>query len=439
MENIIKFFKTSITPIFGTHHLRVWHVTVAAVLLIVLIVIAIAVARKKKPAAQSDAVKANSAPAAGEKVAPADGTPKEPTFSPVTEPEKPVVSAEKPAERQPEEKIKEEKAESDEQSIVKEQEEKPVSLEKASLADAEPEADEKEEKVKKSADNSVKAAKPAQKAENKKNTAAAAKPAAKSAAKSEKSPAKKLNGKWHIVRKKEDEYIAELLASNGEVMLTSEAYSSPEGAKKGIATIIKGVDGGNFIIYRDKGDNYYYKLKSASNKLLCVGEIYTSKDGCVSATETVKRIAKDSPVLNGVIDGKEYVAYTPEATVAEAKKGARGKWKIEKGELGYSARLYANNGQLMMATEEVKEKSTAASAVASVKKNSADGNFIIDKDKFGRFYYKLRNSQKSVICIGEAYDTLDACISALESVRKFAEYSDVVADSEPATAKPQQK
>ena len=83
----------------------------------------------------------------------------------------------------------------------------------------------------------------------------------------------------------------------------------------------------------------------------------------------------------------------------------------------------------MISTEGVSQKATAEKAVANVKKYSLDGNFIIDKDKFGRFYYKLRNSQKSVVCIGEAYDSLDRCIKALESVRRFAEISEIVEEA----------
>jgi uncharacterized protein YegP (UPF0339 family) len=84
----------------------------------------------------------------------------------------------------------------------------------------------------------------------------------------------------------------------------------------------------------------------------------------------------------------------------------------------------------MLATEEVSVRKTAENAIESVKKNSFAGNFIIDKDKFGRFYYKLRNAQKSVICIGEAYESLDSCISALESVRRFAYTAVYVSDAE---------
>lgn len=252
--------------------------------------------------------------------------------------------------------------------------------------------------------------KPARSAPAKKTTAAK-KPAAKS----------KTSGKWVIEIRKENEYTAKLLASNGEVLLNSETYSTVEGVKSGIDTILKGIVNGNFVIYNTKGGDFYFKLKSAGNKLLCVGEIYTSREGCYAAMESVRRFAKTAIISEKIEEGDRYIEYQPVNTEYEVKRGVRGKWKIETGETGgVCARLYANNGQLMLSTEEVKEKKTAMRAIENVKKNSAEGNFVIEKDKFGRFYYKLRNANKSVICVGEGYDTLESCISALESVRRFA-------------------
>ena len=231
---------------------------------------------------------------------------------------------------------------------------------------------------------------------------------------------KRMLGKWRIIVKGENAYIAALYASNGEVMLTSEIYSTEDGARNGVETIKRGAETGNFVIYRDKGGDYYFKLKSAGNRLLCVGEIYKTKDACEKAAESVKRIAKDSPLLARVTKGEEFIAYIPAQVTPPAKKNM-GKWRIEQGESGgFSAKLYANNGQIMLSTEEVASRKTAEKAIDSVRKNCAAGNFYIDKDKFGRFYYKLHNAQKSVICTGETYDKVDAVVSAIESVRRFA-------------------
>ena len=196
------------------------------------------------------------------------------------------------------------------------------------------------------------------------------KPQEKPVSKTEKAPVKKateqpkkepkkLNGKWVIAIKRENEYIAQLLASNGEVMLNSEVYSSVDGARAGINTIKNGVENGKFVVYNDKSGESYFKLKSAGNKLLCAGEIYKTKEGCLSAIESVKRIYKNSPVMDGIVEGQKFIDYTPVKITDGNVGGAKGKWKIEQGAHGgFFARLYANNGQVMLSTEEVSKKAT---------------------------------------------------------------------------------
>ena len=229
--------------------------------------------------------------------------------------------------------------------------------------------------------------------------------------------------------------MAKLSALNGEVMLSSETYTTEDGAKSGIETIAKAIETGEFIIYQDKSKEYYYKLKNANNRFLCAGEIYKTKDQCLKAVESVKRIYKNASVSPELIEGDKYIEYVPEANpVYDVKKGFEGKWKIEQDEEGrYSARVYASNGQVMLGTEGVASKKSALTSMENVKKYSADGNFVIDRDKFGRFYFKLRNAQRSVVCIGEAYDTLETCISALEKSRRYAATAILVEDKKPET------
>jgi uncharacterized protein YegP (UPF0339 family) len=279
----------------------------------------------------------------------------------------------------------------------------------------------KEETIVKKDEKKVESKKVAPKKSEPKKVATTKSPEKKETAKKEVKPTKKLNGKWVVEFKSAGEYMSKLLASNGEVMLSSEIYTTEEGAKNGIQTIIKGVDGGKFVIYQDKNKNFYYKLKTSGNRFLCAGEIYKSEDQCLKAVETVKRIAKDSTIVDKLVEGAKYIEYKPAKLDMQAiAKGLKGKWKIETVHNGqYSAKLYASNGQLMIATEEVSQKKSVVNGIEAVTKNAIAGNFIIDRDKFGRYYYKLRNAQKSVICIGEAYESLDSCVSAIESVRRF--------------------
>ncbi len=305
----------------------------------------------------------------------------------------------------------------------------------------------------------AKTTKPASKAEEKKPMKTAAKTAAKSAAKdvkptarataepaakksasktADKPAAKKAEpvkeakatvGKWIIKEKGEGEFVAFLYANNGEIMLTSEIYTSEESARAGIDTIRKNVDGGTFVNYKDKNKNFYFKLKSVKNRILCVSETYKSEALAESAKESVKRFVS-SPVQSGVekdITVVKYVLPKKEEPV-DARSAYSGKWKIEKDGDTYMAKLFASNGELLLNSESYVSYASAKSAIATIVTNGVAGNFIIDSDKKGRYFFKLRSAQKATLCIGETYAKLDSCQSAIESVRRFLKTAKLTED-----------
>lgn len=305
----------------------------------------------------------------------------------------------------------------------------------------------------------AKTTKPASKAEEKKQMKTAAKTATKSAAKDVKptarataEPAAKKSssktavkpaakkaepvkeakatvGKWIIKEKGEGEFVAFLYANNGEIMLTSEIYTSEESARAGIDTIRKNVDGGTFVNYKDKNKNFYFKLKSVKNRILCVSETYKSEALAESAKESVKRFVS-SPVQSGVekdITVIKYVLPKKEEPV-DTRSAYSGKWKIEKDGDTYMAKLFASNGELLLNSESYVSYASAKSAISTIVTNGVAGNFIIDSDKKGRYFFKLRSAQKATLCIGETYAKLDSCQSAIESVRRFLKTAKLTED-----------
>ena len=254
-----------------------------------------------------------------------------------------------------------------------------------------------------------------------------AKPAAKKAEPVKE--AKATVGKWIIKEKGEGEFVAFLYANNGEIMLTSEIYTSEESARAGIDTIRKNVDGGTFVNYKDKNKNYYFKLKSVKNRILCVSETYKSEALAESAKESVKRFVS-SPVQSGVekdITVVKYVLPKKEEPV-DTRSAYSGKWKIEKDGDTYMAKLFASNGELLLNSESYVSYTSAKSAIATIVTNGVAGNFIIDSDKKGRYFFKLRSAQKATLCIGETYAKLDSCQSAIESVRRFLKTAKLTED-----------
>ncbi len=104
-------------------------------------------------------------------------------------------------------------------------------------------------------------------------------------------PTNKYTGKW-LVYTENGKYAANLVASNGEVLLRSESYTALSGIKSGIETIKNNIAKNNFAISVDKNGNFFFKLYSSSTRLLCISEGYSTKAVCESAIESVKRFSQ---------------------------------------------------------------------------------------------------------------------------------------------------
>lgn len=229
---------------------------------------------------------------------------------------------------------------------------------------------------------------------------------------------KKVAGKWMVKEKGEGEYVAFLYANNKEVLLTSETYSTVDGAKKGVATIQKNATDENFAIYKDKNDNYYFKLKNSKNRFLCVGETYPNRNACLNSIESVKKFV-DSPISDAVEKDITLIKYVPTPEDKLPEKKYSGKWVIKEEEGEYRAQLHASNGELLLCSESYASYASAKEAIGNISQNGIAGNFIVDCDKKGRYFFKLRNATKVTLCVGETYSQLQACLSAIDSVRSF--------------------
>ena len=232
-------------------------------------------------------------------------------------------------------------------------------------------------------------------------------------------------GKWKIKEIGEGEFSSFLYASNGQLLLTSEVYASADGARSGIATITKNVALEKFEIHSDKNGRYFYKVKSSANRLLCVGETYNTKLACLKSVASVKKFCANAIILDVIEKDITIIKYVPHDEI-EVKAGYDGKWKIEGYDDFYMAKLFASNGELLLVGESFKLYDSAKANIETIRKNALASNFIIDKDKKGKFYYKLRNAQKSILCVGESYDTQIGAERAIESVKRFAKTAKLV-------------
>ncbi|MBO5736576.1 MAG: DUF1508 domain-containing protein, partial [Clostridia bacterium] len=246
-------------------------------------------------------------------------------------------------------------------------------------------------------------------------------------------------GKWVICRlvtedkSSEEMYFFELRASNGEKLLTSEEYTSYNGAIRGIQTHKTNILKGNFRITMSKRGEYIFKLLSGKNMLLCMGEGYATKARCEAAIASAKRFAETAILDENVQYQVIKVPVEDDTPIIPPKDGSKGKWVIDctemsDGEKVYTFELLANNGERLLASEEYTTYIGAVNGIQTHKTNIQKGNFRIVLTKRGDYIYKLLNSNGQLLCLGEHYKTKRLCQNAVESVKRFATNSHVLAN-----------
>lgn len=236
--------------------------------------------------------------------------------------------------------------------------------------------------------------------------------------------------KWEIHKNGSSFYYL-LRASNGEVLATSEAYSTEDGAKNGVNTLKKNVDGGEVRIEEDKNDNYCFKLTSRPPfpRLLCVGQSYKYRKSAEGSFEAVKRLCmQELPVVSLV--GEEDSDHFEEVVVdvkSVEPSNLPGKWEIVERENGkFGVVLRASNGVLVLNGEPRATEDGCLDYIERIKKNLKVGSVKVQEDKNGQFCYKLYSAQKRIICVGEKYSTVQSAISSAESLARFAENATII-------------
>ncbi|MGQ2985364.1 YegP family protein [Flavobacterium sp.] len=96
-------------------------------------------------------------------------------------------------------------------------------------------------------------------------------------------------GKFVITKRTNGEYQFNLKASNGQLILTSEGYSTKSGCQNGIQSVKNHAP---YDSYYDRktstNGKYYFTLKASNGQVIGVSEMYESSSGRDSGIESVK-------------------------------------------------------------------------------------------------------------------------------------------------------
>ena len=105
-------------------------------------------------------------------------------------------------------------------------------------------------------------------------------------------------GKFELKVAKNGKYHFNLLAGNGQIILSSEMYESKSAAENGIASVSKnGGDDGRYERLTSKGGDPYFTLKAGNGQVIGQSEMYKSASAMENGIESVKKNAPGAPTV----------------------------------------------------------------------------------------------------------------------------------------------
>ena len=115
-----------------------------------------------------------------------------------------------------------------------------------------------------------------------------------------------------IVKETKTGYVFNLKASNGEIIATSQVYTSEASCASGIESVktnctspvedqtvadFEVLKHPKYEVYTDKAGEFRFRLKAKNGEIIAASEGYTSKANCLNGIESIKKNAPDAVVV----------------------------------------------------------------------------------------------------------------------------------------------
>ncbi|MBQ9452959.1 MAG: YegP family protein [Desulfovibrio sp.] len=116
-----------------------------------------------------------------------------------------------------------------------------------------------------------------------------------------------------VIKQSKKGLMFNLKAGNGEIIATSETYTSEASCNNGIASVktnaveakledqtiegIAPVTNPKFEVYKDKAGEFRFRLKARNGEIIAVSEGYKQKSSCLKGIESVRKNAPDADVI----------------------------------------------------------------------------------------------------------------------------------------------
>ena len=218
-----------------------------------------------------------------------------------------------------------------------------------------------------------------------------------------------------------------LKASNGEILVESELYSSKDGALSAIETLQNSLESCEFKVSKDKKGLYQFKVLAGNHRILVTSANYTSESNANKAIESFKRFVVDANIVELE---EEYNNFQEcELDEKDPKQGGKIQLFFEE-ESDYFFKVIANNGSVLCTSEDYTTKQGALNGIETLKSAINEGKFYISRDKNDNYQFRLYSAANRLIAVGETYGSKQQAKSSANSLVNFIEEAELITDIE---------
>ncbi len=108
---------------------------------------------------------------------------------------------------------------------------------------------------------------------------------------------KMVTGKFKVEATKNGQYMFNLKASNGEIILTSEMYKTKKGLRNGIKSVKTNAKvNAHYKTMTAKNGEPYFVLRAGNNQVIGKSEMYSSPKALENGIDSVKKNAPHAPI-----------------------------------------------------------------------------------------------------------------------------------------------
>ncbi len=226
-----------------------------------------------------------------------------------------------------------------------------------------------------------------------------------------------VKGKYLIVSEGPN-YRYKLKASNGEVIIVSEPYTSEKAVRTGIETLKKNLDKSHCDVVEDKHGLFSFRIMTGQGRCLATSANYSTKASATNAIESYKRWALSENIV--VDDSEDKDHQEVEVLDFEIEQENNGTYVIKEEGEGFVYQLIAANKRVIATSLVYQSKASCKEALEKFRVAVYEGTFYLFKDKNDKCQFKLYNKQKRLVLAGEVYDSKQAVVSVVEAIKRLA-------------------